>query len=147
MLTMLACQHMLTNYGTRTRNRRGCHQQRPGCRAPRGGSPASPVRAAGGAPGAGRARARLVVAGHRGAARRDQADRAPQVRPTDREAMMFERFDDDARTVVARAVEHAIRLGHRYVGGEHILLAVVFAGHPASDVMRAQGVTPELVEE
>jgi ATP-dependent Clp protease ATP-binding subunit ClpA len=61
--------------------------------------------------------------------------------------MMFERFDDDARTVVARAVEHAIRLGHRYVGGEHILLAVVFAGHPASDVMRAQGVTPELVEE
>jgi len=60
---------------------------------------------------------------------------------------MFERFDDDARAVVARAVEHAIRLGHRYVGGEHILLAVVSAGHPASDVMRAQGVTPELVEE
>jgi ATP-dependent Clp protease ATP-binding subunit ClpA len=61
--------------------------------------------------------------------------------------MMFERFDDDARTVAVRAVEHAIRLGHRHVGGEHILLAVVSAGHPASDVMRAQGVTPELVEE
>ncbi|HET9970534.1 MAG TPA: Clp protease N-terminal domain-containing protein [Streptosporangiaceae bacterium] len=61
--------------------------------------------------------------------------------------MMFERFDDDARTVVVRAVEHAIRLGHRYVGGEHILLAVVSTGQPASAVMRAQGVTPELVEE
>jgi hypothetical protein len=61
--------------------------------------------------------------------------------------MMFERFDDDARTVVVHAVEHALRLGHRYVGGEHILLAVVFASQPASMVMRAQGVTPELVEE
>jgi len=61
--------------------------------------------------------------------------------------MMFERFDDDARTVVVHAVEHALRLGHRYVGGEHILLAVVFASQPASMVMRAQGVTPDLVEE
>ena len=86
-----------------TRNRRGRHQQRPRCRAPRGGGPAGAVRAAGGTPGAGRARARLVVAGHRGAARRDQADRAPQVRPADREVMMFERFDADARTVVAQA--------------------------------------------
>jgi hypothetical protein len=61
--------------------------------------------------------------------------------------MMFERFDDGARTVVTHAAEHARRLGHRYVGGEHILLAVVFAGQPASEVMRAQGVTPDLVEE
>ena len=43
---------------------------------------------------------------------------------------MFERFTDEARAVVALAVEHAIRLGHRYVGGEHILLAAVTAGGP-----------------
>jgi hypothetical protein len=61
--------------------------------------------------------------------------------------MMFERFDEDARTLVAHAAEHARRLGHRYVGGEHILLAAVSTGQPASAVMRAQGVTPELVEE
>jgi Clp amino terminal domain, pathogenicity island component len=61
--------------------------------------------------------------------------------------MMFERFDEDARTLVAHAAEHARRLGHRYVGAEHILLAAVSAGQPASAVMRAQGVTPELVEE
>ena len=61
--------------------------------------------------------------------------------------MMFERFDADARTLVAHAAEHARRLGHRYVGGEHILLAAVSAGQPASEVMRAQGVTPDLVEE
>jgi hypothetical protein len=61
--------------------------------------------------------------------------------------MMLERFDSEARTVIAQAAEHARRLGHRYIGGEHLLLATVSAGAPASAVMRAQGVTPELVEE
>ena len=60
---------------------------------------------------------------------------------------MFERFTDDARAVVMLASEHARRLGHRYVGGEHLLLAAVTAGQPASTVMCARGVTPELVEE
>ena len=60
---------------------------------------------------------------------------------------MFERFTQEARTLVALASEHARRLGHRYVGGEHILLAAVSAGEPTSAVLRAHGVTPELVEE
>jgi hypothetical protein len=61
--------------------------------------------------------------------------------------MMFERFTDDARTIVRLASEHARRLGHRYVGGEHLLLAAVTAGQPASAVLSAHGVTPDLVEE
>ncbi len=60
---------------------------------------------------------------------------------------MFERFTDDARTVVRHASEHARRLGHRYIGSEHLLLAAVSSGQPASAVMCAHGVTPELVEE
>jgi hypothetical protein len=60
---------------------------------------------------------------------------------------MLERFDTEARTVIEKAAEHARRLGHRYIGGEHLLLAVVSAGAPASAVMRARGLTPELVEE
>ena len=60
---------------------------------------------------------------------------------------MFERFTEEARALVALAVEHALRLGHRYVGGEHILLAAVTVGQPASAVLCAHGVTPELVEE
>ena len=60
---------------------------------------------------------------------------------------MFERFSEEARDLVVRAVEHAIRLGHRYVGPEHILIAAVSTGQPASAVLRAHGVTPELVEE
>ena len=61
--------------------------------------------------------------------------------------MMFERFTDEARLVVANASEYARRLGHRYIGGEHLLLAAASTGQPASEVMRAHGVTPELVEE
>jgi len=60
---------------------------------------------------------------------------------------MFERFTEEARDVVRLAGEHARRLGHRYIGGEHILLAVTGAGQPASAVLSAHGVTPELVEE
>jgi hypothetical protein len=61
--------------------------------------------------------------------------------------MMFERFTAEARILVALASEHARRLGHRYLGGEHLLLAAVTAGQPASAVLAAHGVTPELVEE
>jgi ATP-dependent Clp protease ATP-binding subunit ClpA len=61
--------------------------------------------------------------------------------------MMFERFTADARTVVVHAQEHARRLGHRYVGCEHFLLAVVSTGRPASAVLREQGITADHVEE
>jgi hypothetical protein len=61
--------------------------------------------------------------------------------------MMFERFTQDARTLVVHANDHARRLGHRYIGGEHLLLATVSVGQPASAIMCAHGVTPELVEE
>jgi ATP-dependent Clp protease ATP-binding subunit ClpA len=60
--------------------------------------------------------------------------------------MMYERFTPDARSVVVGATEHARRLGHRYVGGEHLLLAVVGTGQPAGTVLSAHGVTPERVE-
>ena len=60
---------------------------------------------------------------------------------------MFERFTDDARAVVRCAVDSASRLGHRYVGTEHLLLAVAAADEPAGAVLREQGVTPERVKE
>jgi ATP-dependent Clp protease ATP-binding subunit ClpA len=59
---------------------------------------------------------------------------------------MFERFSNDARSVVVQAQEHALRLGHRYIGCEHLLLAVASTGEPASAVLREQGVTPEAVK-
>jgi hypothetical protein len=61
--------------------------------------------------------------------------------------MMFERFNQDARSLVGLASAHARRLGHRYVGAEHLLLAVASAGQAASAVLAAHGVTPDFVEE
>jgi hypothetical protein len=60
---------------------------------------------------------------------------------------MFERFTPDARTVVVHAQQHARRLGHHYIGCEHLLLAVVGIDQPADEVMRERGVTPDHVEQ
>jgi hypothetical protein len=60
--------------------------------------------------------------------------------------MMFERFTDTARHVVVQAQDDARRLGHNYIGCEHLLLAAAAAGEPASAVLRDHGVTPDRVE-
>ena len=60
---------------------------------------------------------------------------------------MFERFTADARTVVVHAQQHARRLGHRYIGCEHLLLALVAIDAPAGSVLREHGLTPARVEE
>ena len=59
---------------------------------------------------------------------------------------MFERFTDTARHVVVQAQEDARRLGHGYIGCEHLLLAAAATGEPASTVLRDHGVTPERIE-
>jgi ATP-dependent Clp protease ATP-binding subunit ClpA len=60
--------------------------------------------------------------------------------------MMFERFTDGARHIVVQAQHNARRLGHDYIGTEHLLLAVAAASEPASAVLRERGVTPERIE-
>jgi ATP-dependent Clp protease ATP-binding subunit ClpA len=59
---------------------------------------------------------------------------------------MFERFTAGARAIVAQAQEHARRLGHGYIGCEHLLLAAASTGEPAGAALRERGVTPEGVE-
>lgn len=60
---------------------------------------------------------------------------------------MFERFSADARHVVVQAQANAHRLGHNYIGCEHLLLAIAAADSPAGAALREQGVTPERAEE
>jgi hypothetical protein len=60
--------------------------------------------------------------------------------------MMFERFTDTARHIVVQAQEEARRLGHGYIGCEHLLLAAAATGEPAGAVLRDHAVTPERVE-
>ena len=52
-----------------------------------------------------------------------------------------------ARAVFRGGFEHAVRLGHRHLGSEHLLLALVAGDHPAAAVLRAHGLRPALVEE
>ena len=59
---------------------------------------------------------------------------------------MFERFTDGARHVVVQAQHEARRLGHSYIGCEHLLLAAAEAAEPAAAVLRDRGITPERVE-
>jgi ATP-dependent Clp protease ATP-binding subunit ClpA len=59
---------------------------------------------------------------------------------------MAERFTGDARQVVVRASEQARRLGHGFIGGEHLLYGLACAGGGVGAVLRERGVTPERVE-
>jgi len=52
----------------------------------------------------------------------------------------------EAGAISVLAYEHAARLGHPYLGGEHYLLALAAAGQPAGAVLRGHGVTPGRVE-
>lgn len=53
----------------------------------------------------------------------------------------------EAAAILVLAMEHSGRLGHRYIGGEHLLLALVSFGQPAGALLREHGVTPQRVEE
>jgi hypothetical protein len=59
---------------------------------------------------------------------------------------MFERFGPDAKVTVVDAQKHARRLGHNYIGGEHLLLSAVSQSSRASAILAAHGLTPEYVE-
>ena len=55
---------------------------------------------------------------------------------------MFERFTGDARGVVVAAQEYARRRGERFVGAGHLLLSIVSADGPVSELLREAGLTP-----
>jgi hypothetical protein len=55
--------------------------------------------------------------------------------------VMFERFSDEARRTVVRALVEARRQGHDYVGTEHLLVGLVLARGAAADALASEGVT------
>jgi hypothetical protein len=58
---------------------------------------------------------------------------------------MLERFTGDARGVVTGAREGALRLGHDWIGCEHLLLALTAAGGEVGMILRDRGITPDRV--
>jgi ATP-dependent Clp protease ATP-binding subunit ClpA len=59
---------------------------------------------------------------------------------------MFERFTDRARKVAVDAQASARRLGHGYIGTEHLLLGLLQGDGIAAQVLTGLGVTPAAVE-
>jgi ATP-dependent Clp protease ATP-binding subunit ClpA len=59
---------------------------------------------------------------------------------------MFERFTTNARAVVASAQKQSRRLKHRYVGTEHVLLALLEVDDGAARVLGGHGITIEGTE-
>ena len=60
---------------------------------------------------------------------------------------MFKRFTREGREVLVRAQEHARRLGHCWVGCEHLLLGVADSQTPVGAVLRARGLQPDELDE
>jgi ATP-dependent Clp protease ATP-binding subunit ClpA len=59
---------------------------------------------------------------------------------------MYEDFTGEGRQVVTRAQEQARRLGHGFIGTEHLLYGLACANGQVGMVLRERGVTPERYE-
>jgi DNA-binding transcriptional regulator YhcF (GntR family) len=65
-----------------------------------------------------------------------------------KEAEMTYNFTDRTRKVLAMSREEAIRMGHDYVGTEHILLGLLREGHGVGDaVIDEAGIDPAAIED
>jgi ClpA/ClpB-like protein len=56
-------------------------------------------------------------------------------------------FDEAAKAALKGALRWALRLGHNYIGTEHLLLGAAFEGGQASEALTALGLSPQRAEE
>jgi ATP-dependent Clp protease ATP-binding subunit ClpA len=56
-------------------------------------------------------------------------------------------YTDDAKEVLRCTLKAALRLGHNYIGTEHLLLGILFAEGAAARTLGTLGITAELAEE
>ncbi len=56
------------------------------------------------------------------------------------------RFTDDGKAALKGTLKAALRLGHNYIGTEHLLLGVLFADGDAARVLTAAGLSVPRVE-
>jgi hypothetical protein len=72
---------------------------------------------------------------------------APQLPNQDRASATALAFDDSVKATFREALTWALRMGHNYIGTEHLLLGVLFTGGPVADGFIALGLTPQRAEE
>jgi ATP-dependent Clp protease ATP-binding subunit ClpA len=62
-------------------------------------------------------------------------------------AMLRElRFGDEGKAALHGTLKAALRLGHNYIGTEHVLLGVLFAGGPTAEALTGAGLGAETAE-
>ena len=72
---------------------------------------------------------------------------APQLPNADRAALSELAFDESTKAAFREALKWALRMGHNYIGTEHLLLGVLFSGGPVAEGFTALGLTPQRAEE
>ena len=72
---------------------------------------------------------------------------APRVPDVDSAALLDVTLDPQAKDALKGALKAALRLGHNYIGTEHLLLGLLFAGGPVTEAFGALGLTPQRAEE
>jgi ATP-dependent Clp protease ATP-binding subunit ClpA len=73
------------------------------------------------------------------------ADQGPA--NVDSETLLDLSFDDGAKAAMKGALRSALRLGHNYIGTEHLLLGVLVAGGPVTDAFSGLGLTLQRAEQ
>jgi hypothetical protein len=72
---------------------------------------------------------------------------APQLPNQDRAGLTELTFDDSSKAAFREALKWALRMGHNYIGTEHLLLGVLFTGGPVAEGFTGLGLTPQRAEE
>jgi hypothetical protein len=72
---------------------------------------------------------------------------APQLPNQDRASARELAFDDSAKAAFKGALKWALRMGHNYIGTEHLLLGVLFSGGPVAEAFADLGLPPQRAEE
>lgn len=55
-------------------------------------------------------------------------------------------FTEDGEAALAGTLKAALRLGHNYIGTEHVLLGILFAGGPAGQALASSGLDADTAE-
>jgi Clp amino terminal domain, pathogenicity island component len=55
-------------------------------------------------------------------------------------------FTEDGEAALGGTLKAALRLGHNYIGTEHVLLGILFAGGPAGQALASSGLDAETAE-
>ena len=56
-------------------------------------------------------------------------------------------LDESAKEALKEALKSALRLGHNYIGTEHLLLGLLSRSGPVTDAFTTLGLPPERAEE